>query len=173
MTFLRSVRVWIGAFLALGLFASAYLLVVYVTGGPIVCGQEGACEVVRASKWAYVGSVPRPALGVVFYTGMLILFLMRAISAWRPVWLRRLAFLGAVVGLAESVHLFLIQWLDIKAFCLWCLASGAATLAVFVLSFFDKGELSASERLADLRGYAAVFFAFVVLGVPGLLFLTR
>ncbi len=173
MSLFRSPRVWIGLFLALGLFASAYLLIVYMTGGPILCGSEGGCELVRASKWAYIGTIPRPALGLVFYVGMFALFLMRALTPKWQAWLRRLTFLGAAVGLVESVHLFFVQLIDIKAFCVWCIVSGIATLGVFVLSCVDRANLSDQERLNDLKGYTVSFFLLVIVGVPALLLLTR
>lgn len=169
----RSPRVWMASWLALGLFASAYLLVVYVTGGPIVCGAEGGCELVRASTWAFLGPVPRPLLGLAFYVAMLGLLLLRALTPWRESRLRWLMLLLAFVGLIESVHLFFVQWLDIKAFCLWCLVSGLATLGVFLSAIFDRTSLTESQRLADLRGYALVFVALGLIGAPALFLMLR
>ncbi len=161
------------AWLALGLFASAYLLVVYVTGGPIVCGAEAGCETVRASTWAFIGPVPRPLLGLAFYVTMLGLLLVRALTPWQERRLRWLMLLLAFVGLIESIHLFFVQWLSIKAFCLWCLASGLATLGVFLAGIFDRTSLTESQRLADLRGYTAVFAVLALIGAPGLFLLLR
>ncbi len=161
------------AWLALGLFASAYLLVVYVTGGPIVCGAEGGCEVVRASAWAYLGPIPRPLLGLAFYVAMLCLLLLRALTPWQERRLRWLMFFLAIVGFVESVHLFSIQLLVIKAFCLWCLASGVATVGVLAASVFDRTSLTESQRLDDLSGYALVFAVLGLVGAPALFLLLR
>ena len=54
-----------------GLFVSTYLLVVYVTGGPIVCGAVHGCDVVRASTWAKtVFDLPRPPSAFSFTPGL-------------------------------------------------------------------------------------------------------
>lgn len=157
--------------LVTGLFASAYLLFEYVVGGPIACGASGGCEVVRASDWAYLGPVPRPLLGVMFYVGMLILLVMRAVTPWQAPWLRRLTFIGAAIGLIESVHLFFVQWLSIQAFCTWCLVSGAATVIVFALACFDRTHLAEEERLHDLKGYVLSLFLLIIIGAPAFWFL--
>lgn len=171
---LRSPRVWMSAFLALGLFASVYLLVVYVTGGPIACGPTHGCDVVRASRWAYIGPIPQPLLGVLFYAGMLGLLVTRSVlstSTRTHLWLQRLTLLGAIVGMAESVVLFLIQWLEIGAFCAWCLVSGAAATGTFVLAWLDRAALTDGQRSADLEGYAVVLGTLALIGTPLLLVL--
>lgn len=173
MKFLRSPRVWMAAWLALGLFASAYLLVVYVTGGPIECGADGGCEVVRASAWAYLGPVPRPLLGLAFYAAMLALLLLRALTPWQERRLRWLMLRLALVGFIESAHLFYLQLAVIKAFCLWCLASGVATVGVLAAAVFDRASLTESQRLDDLNGYAMVFAVLGLVGAPALFLLLR
>lgn len=172
---LRSPRIWMSAFLAMGLFASGYLLYVYVTGGPIACGAAHGCDLVRASRWAYLGPIPQPLLGVLFYTGMLAILVARTLvsTAASALWLKRLTFLGACVGFIESVILFLIQWQEIGAFCTWCLVSGVAASGAFALAWVDSASASDEQRLADLRGYACVLGALALLGIPGFLLLVR
>lgn len=167
MNFLHSPRVWMALFLGLGLFASAYLLIVYVTGGPILCGSSG-CETVRSSSWAFIGPLPRPALGVAFYTSMLLILVGRAISPWKERTLRLLTMIGAFLGLLESIHLFFIQWLWIHAFCAWCLTSGFATLVVAACELFDRSSLTEEQRLRDLKGYAFVYILLILVGAPAL-----
>jgi uncharacterized membrane protein len=60
-----------------GLFASTYLFITYVSGAPIVCGLVSGCEAVRASSWSYTFGIPRPALGVVFYLAIIGLLIYR------------------------------------------------------------------------------------------------
>ncbi len=157
--------------MSIGLFASAYLLFEYVTGGPIVCGQAGGCEIVRASSAAYIGPIPRPLLGVIFYGGMLALLITRSLTSWQAVWLRRLTFIGATIGLLESGELFVVQWLVIKSFCTWCLASGASTVAIFAFALFDRAVLTSEERLQDLKGYTFALFLLMGIGIPSFWFL--
>src|SRR3989338_9130158 len=115
-----------------GLFASAYLFYVYVTGGPIRCALVSGCEIVRISKWAYTFGVPRPLLGLIFYTGIFGLLVLRVASVWRPRILYWLTMLAAVVGFIESAFLFLVQWLDLKAFCFWCLLSAVSATVIVI-----------------------------------------
>jgi uncharacterized membrane protein len=165
----------IGSALAilLGLFASGYLLFVYVTHGPIVCGVNGGCEIVRASKWARVGPIPTPFFGVVFYFGMLALLVARlaAQKGERPLyWLMRV---GAVVGFLESVSLFCIQWLVVKAFCVWCLISGASATVIFLLSWFDQPLLSDQQKQEELKTIFAAMLVWMGASILGFWWLTR
>ena len=151
----------------IGLFASVYLLYTYISGAPIVCGLVSGCELVRASKWAYTFGLPRPLLGVVFYAGVIGLLIIRSVTAWRSSLLRRLTFLAAILGFIESAFLFIIQWLDVKAFCLWCLVSGAVATILFIFSFFDRAEVfDSAQRQSEVRWYLYALVAFVILGLP-------
>ncbi len=167
----RSPRVWMAAAYAIGWFASAYLLYVYITGGPIACGATHGCDVVRASSWAYVGPIPQPLFGVAFYTGMLTLLVARSISASREKTLWRLIQIGAVFGFLESLLLFFVQWLDVRAFCTWCLVSGVAATIGCMMMLLDKERLTTKEREADLLSYTIVLLALAGIGMPMFLWL--
>ncbi|MDQ5919927.1 MAG: hypothetical protein QG668_655 [Patescibacteria group bacterium] len=166
MKSLPSARVWMAAFAALGWFAAAYLLYTYLTGGPIACGPTSGCDVVRASRYAYVGPIPQPLLGLVFYTMMLGLLIYRSVA---QVWHQRLFWATralVIVAFLESIALFLLQWLDIRAFCFWCLLSGAASTGMFVAGWFDRAERTGEGQSRDLRGYAAVMLVLALVGTP-------
>lgn len=137
----------------LGLFASTYLLYAYVANQPIVCGQSSGCELVRLSRYAYVfETIPRPLLGVLFYAVIMLLLLLRATIRTRQVALFRLMQALVVVGVIESVWLFFVQWQDIGAFCLWCLLSAVASVALFVTIFLDRPVQDDAEgRVLELR----------------------
>ncbi len=170
-----SVSSRIGSALAilLGLFASAYLLFVYVTHGPIVCGVSGGCELVRASKWAHVGPIPTPFFGVIFYFGMLLLLVARfATQKGERVlyWVMRI---GAIVGFLESVSLFCIQWLVVKAFCVWCLISGVSATVIFLLSWFDQALLSEQQKQEELKTLFVGMLGWMGMSVLGFWWLTR
>jgi protein-disulfide isomerase/uncharacterized membrane protein len=144
----------------IGLFASIYLLIVYVTGGPIVCGTQEGCEIVRASKWAYTFGLPRPLLGVVFYLGVIGLLAYRAIYPHHhPRWLYRLTVLAGFIGFIESAFLTFVQWLDIKAFCMWCLTSAVMATIIFIAVWFDQHQ-GLDDQVA-LRELKFLFWSFV------------
>ena len=139
-----------------GLFVSTYLLVIYVSGAPIVCGLLHGCDIVRNSKWAYSFGLPRPLFGVAFYVGIIALLACRALyPRWRVRWLYHLSMLAAVVGFLESAFLVFVQWLDIKAFCIWCLASAVAATIIFIVAWFDR-----PESMDDQQGFKELKFVF-------------
>lgn len=156
-----------------GLFASAYLLYAYVTGAPIICGSVSGCELVRASRWAYTFGIPRPLLGVIFYAAVFALLIIRSAVAWRLRFMGRLTKVFASLGFIESAFLFFVQWLDIRAFCLWCLASAVAATIIFLLCWFDSAhyERAATADL-ELREYFICLLAFLPISFFGLLWLT-
>ena len=160
-------------FATIGWFAAAYLLFVYTTGGPIACGSTGGCEIVRASRWAYLGPIPQPLLGVAFYSmmfGVLLIRAMTTIQGPRWFWITRVL---ALVGFVESVALFFLQWLDVRAFCVWCLVSGASATGIALLSLADQAQTSSEQRTQDLRGYAFAMMVLLLVGTPLFLVLIR
>ncbi len=156
-----------------GLFASTYLLYAYVTGAPIVCGNIAGCELVRASRWAYTFGIPRPFLGVLFYVGLFVILIFRAAVAWRLRFMGRLTKVFAALGFIESAFLFFVQWLDVRAFCIWCLTSAAAATVIFMLCWFDRTHHERAETAdRELREYLVMLFAFLPISFFGLLWLT-
>ncbi len=158
-------RLLIGIAALVGAFVSAYLLDVYLTGGPIICGvgdvQHG-CDAVRASGWAYVlGVIPRPALGLGFYASLFLLLCLRASTTKHADRLRQLTWVLAAVGAFESIYLFLIQAVAIRAYCIWCLTSTVCCLLIAGLAFFDRKERTHSmQPFRELRAYLWIFLAY-------------
>lgn len=154
-----------------GLFISTYLLVTYVSGAPIVCGASHGCEIVRASKWATSLGLPRPLLGVVFYAALALLIIIRtALPLYYTRWLYRLSMLAVTIGFVESAFLTFVQWLDIKAFCIWCVASAIVATALFVMAWWDKPvESNESALMKELKFQFFTLFVAVVLGTIGIL----
>ncbi|MEK7115931.1 MAG: vitamin K epoxide reductase family protein [Patescibacteria group bacterium] len=149
-----------------GLFASVYLLGTYISGKPIVCGASAGCDLVRASRWAYTFHIPRPALGVVFYLAIIFLLTTHAYAPHvRPRTWRLAILVAGTAGLVESAFLTLMQWLDIRAFCLWCLISAVAAVMIFILSLFHGSEPPAKEVIVrELRFIFHAFLAAILMG---------
>jgi uncharacterized membrane protein len=143
-----------------GLFASAYLFYTYISGVPIACGSGEGCEIVRLSKWAWTFGIPRPLLGLVFYVGLFGILVARVATDWQSRWLYRLTMLAAAVGFIESAFLFVIQWLDIRAFCIWCLASALAATVIAFVAWFDR--LEDPRHVSAERELKAYFIALLV-----------
>lgn len=119
-----------------GLGISSYLLVNYLAGTAVACGLGSGCDVVRLSEYSWVwGIIPRPLLGIVFYIGMIVLAMIRiSWDSHDKYYLDELILLGTLIGVFESAWLFYVQAEIIGAFCLWCLGSGVATVAMFLLA---------------------------------------
>lgn len=115
----------------LGLLVSSYLLVAYVTGGPILCRGGYGCETVRASAYASFMGIPTPAYGVVYYslliTGVLLLSSIHAAAVRQC-----LKFL-TLSGLLVSAYLTYIEAFVINTWCWWCVVSALLSLAAFAL----------------------------------------
>jgi uncharacterized membrane protein len=150
-----------------GLFASAYLFYVYVTGGPIACAIVSGCDVIRSSKWSTSFGLPRPFFGLLFYGVMFQLLVVRSALSIRRKELYLATLVLSVIGFIESIFLFLVQWLDVKAFCVWCLVSGAAATVIFLAALADRqthipeGPVSGKE----LRHYFWLLLGYVPLAV--------
>lgn len=115
----------------LGLLVSSYLLVAYVTGGPILCRGGYGCETVRASIYSAFMGVPTPAYGVLYYSLVITGALLLA-SAQTAVVKQCLKFL-TLSGLLVSLYLTYLEAFVINAWCWWCVVSALLSVAAFVL----------------------------------------
>jgi len=143
-----------------GMGASAYLLVEYVTGQSGICLTGSGCDLVRASAFAYPLGIPMPLFGVAFYG-------VAAYGAWRTLDPRPMGpvapsvvMLGlAAAGLAVSAALTGVEAFVVHAFCSWCLVQAGAGLVLFVAALVlflqgpqpDDGGHSARRRQQALR----------------------
>lgn len=114
----------------LGLLISLYLTAIHFTVAPLACPTGGVvnCDAVLGSPYATLGPVPVSVLGIVWFTGMLLL--LRRPAA-RRIW----AWLGGltVVGLVYT-ELFLVGYV-----CLWC--SSVHLIVLLLLLFSEAGWL--------------------------------
>jgi uncharacterized membrane protein len=121
---------WIARLLALAGFLDAtYLTVSHLAGQAVVCGPNGGCDVVLASRYATVGGIPIAAVGAGYYA-------VASMLAWTPpaAWRPRIAALLAALtgaGFAVSAVLFYLQAVVLDAWCRFCLASAAVTALLF------------------------------------------
>lgn len=157
-----------------GIFASGYLFYEYVTGGEIACAIVSGCDIVRASSWATSFGLPRPFFGLLFYAVLFQVLVIRATLTQYAKTLYAFTIGLAVIGFIESAVLFVVQWLDLKAFCFWCLLSGLSATVIFAAALGDRPEreLASDSRRAELRQYlwlllgyvplAALFFSWLV-----------
>jgi uncharacterized membrane protein len=163
----RTARFVMAVAALLGFFFSGYLFYVYVTGAPIVCAIVSGCDIIRASEWANSFGIPRPFFGLLFYGALFqILVLRAALTKWaKPLHVITIAL--TVIGFIESGVLFVVQWLDLRAFCFWCLLSGIAATIIFIASLRDRPmrESTDETRASELRHYLWLLLGYVPLAI--------
>jgi uncharacterized membrane protein len=123
----RRLRAAIGALALAGAGIAAYLTYARYSGSSIAC-STGGCETVQRSDYAEVAGIPVAVLGLVVWTAMLALALLRGVTS---------AALGAavaIVAVAFSAWLLYAQLVLIDAVCQWCLANDVAVTLAAVAS---------------------------------------
>jgi uncharacterized membrane protein len=140
-------RMVVASLALVGAFVSLYLLL-YNLGvmGTLACGAAGGCDVVQASRFAYLFGVPVSAWGL---AGYLAIFSV-AMAGTRPELAHRRWIAGALAGLTGGAFLFsmylsAMSGLVIGAWCPWCLVSASIATLSF---FFSVPEL---RKLRDAR----------------------
>ena len=96
---------------------ATYLTWVHYHERALVCVAGGGCETVQRSIYAEIVGIPIALLGVISYAAILVLIL------WDAPYARLGAATLALVGLAFSAYLVVLQLFVIDATCVWCLAN--------------------------------------------------
>ena len=113
----RSLRLAAGVVALAGVAVAGYLTWVHYDEGALVCVTGGGCETVQRSSYAEIVGIPVALLGLVGYAAILVLIL------WDAPYARLGAATLALVGLAFSAYLVVLQLFVIDATCVWCLAN--------------------------------------------------
>lgn len=116
----------------LGIFVSGYLTYIHYSGEPIICGGSNSCELVNASRYAFIGPIPVSALGLAAYIALLILSLIK--SDEERQWPAVLMFGVSLIGVMFQWYLFYIEVAVLHALCYWCISSQAIITAIFILA---------------------------------------
>ncbi|MDJ0807399.1 MAG: vitamin K epoxide reductase family protein [Gammaproteobacteria bacterium] len=130
---LPRLRSWsLPLFASIGLGIGVYLSFETLTNSQIMCGPIGDCMSVQRSPYAKLFGIPMAMWGVVYYLGILSLWLFQShlMGARKPrITLGLIAF--SLFGVAFSVYLTGLELFVIHAVCIWCLTS--AVLASLIL----------------------------------------
>jgi len=142
---LRS-RLLLGAIAILGALLTAYLTLVKLTGGSAACPTNG-CNQVLSSPYASLFGLPLTLFGCLAYAAMASFALgPLAINPAKNSALRTkldnqtwlLLFAGATAMVIFSGYLMYILATEIKAACLYCFASAAFSLCLFILTLIGR-----------------------------------
>ena len=150
---------WVVAALAtLGLADAAYLTWLKLAGGlALFCRAGTACDVVQASRYSTLLGLPIALWGAALYAVVGALALAGLSPArWR--W----AFLGAAAGTGLSAYLTYLSLVELRAPCIYCLASAGIMLALLGTLIWrrPRGAGRAGLGLA-IRGVLAAAAAVV------------
>jgi uncharacterized membrane protein len=139
----------IAALLSLiGLADSVYLTVEHLAGRSVPCTITGGCEEVLRSAYATVGGIPLAGIGALAY---FTAFSLATLSAFGNEKARALLFYLVALMFFVSVWLFVVQAFILKAFCQFCLLSGAVTLALLIIVVLDKRRTRRTARTLPPR----------------------
>jgi uncharacterized membrane protein len=111
-----------------GIGIAGYLTYVHYEGLSPICAINQGCEKVQSSKYAKVGGVPVPLIGLIGYVGILGTLLVRGELA------RFATAAMAYVGFAFSVYLTSLELFTIHAICQWCVGSAIVMTTIAVLA---------------------------------------
>ena len=142
----RFSRPLIAAIAGCGALTTAYLTVVKLTQNPVACPTQ-SCDLVLASPYATIFGLPLALFGLLAYTSMVIFALAPlAVNSSKKkefrsklenwTWLLLLA--GAIAMTVFSGYLIYLLFFQIKAVCLYCLASAIFSLSLLVLTIIGR-----------------------------------
>lgn len=130
----------------IGLGIASYLTYVHYRGLSPICAINAGCEKVQSSRYAKVGGVPVPLIGLIGYLAILASLFVRGEMA-------RLATAGmAIGGFAFSVYLTSLELFKIHAICQWCVGSAIVMTAIAVLATIRALRISDDELLDEDAG---------------------
>ena len=128
----------------LGICVSGYLSYIHYSGEPIFCGGSNSCELVNASRFAFLGPIPVAVLGLGAYLAILILSRIKSDEDDQP-WPAMLIFGLALIGVMFQLYLSYIEVFVLRAICYWCVSSQIIILVIFILSL-PRRPLAANPK---------------------------
>ena len=119
-----------------GLADSAYLTEHEVAGTPLLCNISGlsGCNIVAQSPYSHIFGISLAEYGLAFYGLLFVLCAFELLAYNRP--LRRLIQALAAAGFIASFYFTFLQIFVINAVCVYCAASAALTLLIFIFAWF-------------------------------------
>lgn len=171
-------RPLIGAIAAIGTLGTGYLTAVKLMNQTAAC--VGGCDRVLSSAWATIFGLPLTLFGCLSYFAMFVLAVSPLlVSADRDKALRAklegltwpLLFVGATGMMIFSGFLMYVLTTDLKAYCLYCIASATMTVAMFTLTLLgrrwdDRGQLMFTGVIVAMVALVGTFGIYAVPGGP-------
>jgi uncharacterized membrane protein len=127
----NNILLWLlAATAAVGLTDAVYLTITHYTNTLVPCSFSHGCEIVLRSQYAEVFGIPVAALGVLFYSVVLIasiFFVTNKQYHWAlSVW--------GLMGFVSTLYLLYIQAFVLHAYCQYCLLSTFSSTLTFIIT---------------------------------------
>jgi uncharacterized membrane protein/predicted DsbA family dithiol-disulfide isomerase len=157
------------ALTALGLAASAALLVDYLRPLPLFCSESGGCAQLRATSYSHIGPIPTPAFGVAGYSVLAVFALLRGDTA------RFLHLMTATFGALFAAYYLFLQ-VSLHTFCGFCMTVDITSIVLLSLVLMRvrteadgpaaRGSLAIGAMFAAAIGVPFLSHALVKTKVP-------
>jgi uncharacterized membrane protein/protein-disulfide isomerase len=110
----------------------------------LACGKDGhGCAEVLASRWAVLpGGRPLAALGVVYFGGLGLWYLVVGTANRRGRFWQALPLVAQIIGVLASLYLLGVMFTQVHAVCWWCTLSHLINFAMLFLAWqvWPRGE---------------------------------
>jgi protein-disulfide isomerase/uncharacterized membrane protein len=149
-----------------GIFVAGFLSLSSYMNVTIPCGISHGCDTVARSPASKFLGLPVAYYGFLGYLTLAALAVVRSVSVKYNPLARTLGLLISIVGTLVSFYLIYISIFDIRATCIWCIASAT----IMTLSFFFHGMLAQSDVPEHLhvRGDRIWIGVLALLAIGGL-----
>lgn len=142
---------WIVPVLALiGLGVAAYLVYIEISHAEAICGPVGNCNQVQSSVYASIFGIPIALLGLLNYSGVILLWFgnrQKANATFKR--LAAVMLLGLTIfGVIFSIYLTWAELFLIHAVCAWCLTSAIITTVLMLIALLGTTALPDIEEVS-------------------------
>jgi uncharacterized membrane protein/protein-disulfide isomerase len=133
-----------------GVFVAGVLTISHILQVQVPCGPEGGCAVVTQHPKSMWFGIPVAYLGVAAYSVLAFLSARRSMTGLKSQSLANLGALISGIGFVVSWYLQYVALFEIRATCLWCLASAIIMTLLFVTQLLLlKAAAPADESFVD------------------------
>jgi uncharacterized membrane protein len=131
---------------SIGASVTAYLTYTKLTGNQAAC-PTGGCDVVLSSPYATIFGLPLPLFGFLAYASVIVLAIapllinsteQKKLRNKLEGWTGLLLFMVATAMLVFSGYLMYLLAFEIKAVCIYCVASALFAATLFILSIVGR-----------------------------------
>ena len=129
---------WVAVFILLmsviGFADATFLTAKHYLGGPLPCSIFTGCEEVTTSSYSVIMGIPVALFGACYYLAIMLLALVY-IDRGSKVVIRLIALLTPL-GFIASLWFLYLQFVVIKALCLYCMISALTSSILFILGLY-------------------------------------